>query len=159
MLECVMDQGEQTPERVLGHFVSALRRADLGVSPAETLDAVAALDIVGYDDPRLFRDTLSLVLAKTVEEKAAFDICFDRFFSARQFRGNSLTTLRESLSDMTMQGEGQGAPADGDAPVMNARSIISAPHNECPLSVSELIRRIDSHIGSSSSCCAVVGAN
>ena len=116
-----MDQGEQTPERVLGHFVSALRRADLGVSPAETLDAVAALDIVGYDDPRLFRDTLSLVLAKTVEEKAAFDICFDRFFSARQFRGNSLTTLRESLSDMMMQGEGQGAPADGDAPAGKRR--------------------------------------
>ncbi len=109
-----MDEREPTPERVLGNFVSALRRADLGVSPAETLDAAAALDIIGYDNPRLFRDTLSLVLAKTPEEKAAFDICFDRFFSARQFRTGSLAAFREALRDVEQAGQGLGSPADGE---------------------------------------------
>lgn len=72
-------------DKTLGAFVSALRKADLEVSPAETLDAMAALDIIGLEDKRLLHDSLSIVLAKTPEEKETFDICFDRFFSFRQF--------------------------------------------------------------------------
>ncbi len=76
-------------EKTLGAFVSALRKADLEVSPAETLDAMAALDIVGLENKRLLRDSLSIILAKTPEEKETFDICFDRFFSFRQFKASS----------------------------------------------------------------------
>lgn len=65
--------------------MGALRKADLAVSPAETLDAMNALEIVGLEDRRLLRDTLSIILAKTPEEKALFEVCFERFFSFRQF--------------------------------------------------------------------------
>ncbi len=72
-------------EKTLGDFVRSLRKADLEVSPAETLVAMQALDIIGLRDRRLIQDTLSIILAKTPEEKATFQICFDRFFSFRQF--------------------------------------------------------------------------
>ena len=52
-------------EKTIGNFVVALRRADVAVSPAETLDAMAAIEIVGVDDKKLFQNTLSIILAKT----------------------------------------------------------------------------------------------
>lgn len=72
-------------DKTIGNFIGALRKADIPVSPAETLDAMAALEIVGLDDRRLFQDTLSIILAKSPEEKEVFSLCFRRFFSFQQF--------------------------------------------------------------------------
>lgn len=68
-------------ERTLGNFVKALRMADVRVSPAETLEACKALQLVGYRDRLLLKNTLSVVLAKTAQDKQVFDTCFERFFS------------------------------------------------------------------------------
>ncbi len=73
-------------EITLAHFVAALRRAELNVSPAETLDGLAVVNAIGIADPTLLRDALSLTLAKTVEEKNAFGACFQRFFEQLAFR-------------------------------------------------------------------------
>jgi hypothetical protein len=70
----------------LARFVSALRRAELRVSPAETLDALAVVNCVGLADPVLLRDALALTLAKSREEKAHFVECFARFFEQLAFR-------------------------------------------------------------------------
>ncbi|MBM4205879.1 MAG: VWA domain-containing protein [Gammaproteobacteria bacterium] len=67
-------------ELTLGRFVHALRAADVEVSPAETLDAFAVAEHVGLRDRSLLQNALRLTLAKTAEEKAAFDLCFPRFF-------------------------------------------------------------------------------
>ena len=67
--------------RPLVEFIQALRTAEVEVSPAETLDAMATLDLVGYNNRQLLKDSLSLALSKTPEEKAAFDSCFDLFFT------------------------------------------------------------------------------
>jgi len=91
---------------VLTRFVAALRHADVRVSAAETLDACAVLERVGIEDVRLLRDALALTLAKTREDKARFDQCFDRFFRdlpfatpAKQsfFRGIDRAQLIERL--------------------------------------------------------------
>jgi uncharacterized protein len=66
-------------------FVRAARSAGLRVSPAESIDAARAVEVVGLADRERLRDTLSLVLAKTADEKARFDTCFDRFFSREGF--------------------------------------------------------------------------
>ena len=50
-------------EQTLARFVHALRSADIAVSPAETLDALAVARTVGLDDPRRLHDALSLALA------------------------------------------------------------------------------------------------
>jgi uncharacterized protein with von Willebrand factor type A (vWA) domain len=70
----------------LARFVAALRHAELEVSPAETLDALAVVRQVGVADPQLLQDALALTLAKTREEKARFGACFQRFFEQLAFR-------------------------------------------------------------------------
>ncbi len=77
----------------LARFVAALRRAELRVSPAETLDALAVVNCIGLADPTLLRDALELTLAKTREEKARFAECFARFFEQLAFR----TPAKESF--------------------------------------------------------------
>ena len=66
-------------------LVRAARSAGLRVSPAETIDAARAVEAVGIADRERLRDTLSLVLAKTADEKERFGACFDRFFSREGF--------------------------------------------------------------------------
>jgi len=58
-------------DRTLGEFIKVLRGADVRASVAETLDAVHAVDLVGYADRALLRDALSLVLAKTEHDSGA----------------------------------------------------------------------------------------
>jgi uncharacterized protein len=88
---------------LLTNFIHALRNADVRISTAETLDALRAAELVGYADRRLLKDALALALPKTLEEKAAFDTCFDRFFAFRS---------REALSPA----EGSAPDADGARP-------------------------------------------
>ena len=66
-------------------FVKVLRTADIKVSPAETLDAMEAMDLVGLTDRRFLKNTLSVVLSKNPEEKEAFENCFEKFFTADKF--------------------------------------------------------------------------
>jgi uncharacterized protein with von Willebrand factor type A (vWA) domain len=67
----------------LTSFIRALRNADVRISTAETLDAFNAVELVGYHDRAQLKHSLALVLSKTQDEKAAFDTCFDQFFSSR----------------------------------------------------------------------------
>jgi uncharacterized protein with von Willebrand factor type A (vWA) domain len=76
-------------DKTLVDFVKALRTADLKVSPAETLEAMHCMDLVGVRDRRFLKDSLSMVLAKTTDEKDAFDECFNRFFTVDKFRSSS----------------------------------------------------------------------
>ena len=73
-------------DSTLVDFVKALRTAEIKVSPAETLDAMECMDLVGITDRNFLKDSLALVLSKTPEEKEAFDACFDRFFAFESFR-------------------------------------------------------------------------
>ena len=66
-------------ERALTDFVKTLRNVNVRVSPAETLDATEVIERVGYDDRELLKNTLSLALSKTPEEKEKFDACFEDF--------------------------------------------------------------------------------
>lgn len=76
-------------------FVKVLRNADIKVSPAETLDAMECMNVVGVRDREFLRNSLSLVLAKNPEEKEAFHDCFERFFTIDKFSASN----DEDLSD------------------------------------------------------------
>ncbi len=67
-------------------FVSALRNADIRVSPAETLAAFDVVSHVGIADKMLLKDALALTLAKSRAEKDRFDDTFERFFFGLAFR-------------------------------------------------------------------------
>lgn len=66
---------------VLLRLLRAARGAGVRISVAEAIDGFNVADAVGFADRTLLRDSLSLTLAKTVEEKQLFERTFDRYFS------------------------------------------------------------------------------
>ena len=69
----------------LRQFLQAARGAGMRVSAAEGIDAARAVQVVGFADRTVLKDTLSLVLAKTPDEKNLFDECFDLYFNRDGF--------------------------------------------------------------------------
>ena len=90
-------------EQTLSRFVKALRQAEVRVSTAETLDALAALRLVGYSDRHLLKNTLATVLAKSETEKYAFDECFERFFSFQHWQSQETENAAEDTFDHTYE--------------------------------------------------------
>lgn len=64
----------------LRRFLQVARGAGLRVSSAEGIDAARAVDLVGFSDRALLKDTLGLILAKTADEKILYDETFDLYF-------------------------------------------------------------------------------
>src|ERR1700748_3277495 len=65
----------------LHRFFRAARGAGVHVSPAESIDAMRAVEKVGFAERTILRDTLLLTLAKSEDEKKSLGACFDLFFS------------------------------------------------------------------------------
>lgn len=96
----------QTP---LLDFFRAARSAGLRISPAESIDAVQAVQFVGFADRARLRDTLGLVLAKTQEEKRAFAECFDLFFTREGFRDEAPPPAPDAVQgEVQSSGDGEG---------------------------------------------------
>ena len=117
-------------DQTFTYFVRALRNAEIDVSPAETLDAFAILDRIGVRDPTLLKESLSLVLAKTRQEKEKFEETFYRFFSQFAFQDplkKSMYRVVEQDSIMT--------PFVGKIPPRLFNALEAAVHGErTPLS-------------------------
>src|SRR5258708_2926519 len=66
---------------ILHRFLGAAGGAGVGLSPAESIDAMRAVSKIGFSNRDILRDTFLLTLAKTQDEKRALGDCFDLFFS------------------------------------------------------------------------------
>ncbi len=99
-------------DRTLTSFIAALRNADVRVSTAETLDALSAVELVGYGDRELLKNTLSLMLPKTADEKDAFEVTFDRFFAFEDV--DSSTDAGDAVTGGDGQGDGDGGAEGGE---------------------------------------------
>lgn len=89
-------------------LLRAARGAGVRISPAETLDALAAAEAVGFADRALLRDALSLSLAKSVAEKQAFEAVFDRYFersNAAAAPGEATPTDLPDLARALLEGD------------------------------------------------------
>lgn len=103
-------------DHVLEDFIRVLRGRGIGISIAESIDAAHALEFVGCGDRDLLRDALSVVLAKSLEEKEIFSECFDKYFSFDRFAGGMHASdgtdadLRElsPLGQMILSGDSAG---------------------------------------------------
>ncbi len=108
-------------ERTLANFIQVLRNAEVRVSPAETLDAMTALELVGYADRTFLKNSLALVLPKTVDEKVAYDAAFDQFFRFEEVNNKALQNDPNRSGDESdqegdeQQGEGNGEGGGGSA--------------------------------------------
>jgi uncharacterized protein with von Willebrand factor type A (vWA) domain len=79
------DSAPGSASEPLRRFLQVARGAGLRVSAAEGIDAARAVDLVGFSDRAVLKDTLSLVMAKTPDEKSLFDECFDLYFRRDEF--------------------------------------------------------------------------
>jgi len=101
-------------DKLLANFVRALRNAEVRISTAETLDAMRTIELVGYRDRALLKNSLGLVLPKTQEEKITFDVCFDRFFTLGNAKNIGVDHAIPS-EDADAAVSNQAANAQGDA--------------------------------------------
>jgi len=142
-------------DRLLANFVRALRNAEVRVSTAETLDAMRALELVGYRNRTLLKHSLGLVLPKTRDEKAAFEVCFDKFFAVgdgnvgvdRAIPGESpaesaTSNDRGAQNDVSQEegsaGESGGGGGASGEPTTEAASAETAVAHDLPEPESQL---------------------
>ena len=112
-------------ERVLTDFVRVLRNAGVRVSPAETLDAVHALALCGYEDRALLEQALAATLAKTIDDKQLFEECFARFFAGVD-RAAVATQAAPSDAARALPITGSAGAAGGAADLMQLQLAIDA---------------------------------
>lgn len=113
----------------LVNFIRVLRGHDVRISPAETLDAMAVADTLGYRNRRALRDGLGMALAKTPEEEATFQACFDQFF-AHNLADVSGEAETESAEESQEYSEAQAAPQDGEVAAGSALDIAAQDNAE-----------------------------
>ena len=102
--------GAPSPSEPLRRFFQVARGAGLRVSAAEGIDAARAVDLVGFDDRTVLKDTLALILAKTPEEKDLYDEAFELYFKRDAFAGKDQT---DDADETTRDGGDAAArPAD-----------------------------------------------
>lgn len=75
-------------------FANVLRRNGVRVSLSENVDAFRAIDLLGLEDPALFRSALRSTLVKRTVDLKPFDELFDFFFLGI---GNALSQADERL--------------------------------------------------------------
>ncbi len=78
-------QSGPTFSEPLRRFLTAARSAGVRISSAESIDAMRAVEVVGFSDRTLLRDSLALLVAKSVEEKQIFEDCFELYFQRNDF--------------------------------------------------------------------------
>ncbi len=73
-------QAPRSLDFAMGRFCRALRARGFSLTPAETLDALRALEVVDLADRAEVRAALRTVLTSRPEEVPVFDACFDAFW-------------------------------------------------------------------------------
>jgi len=101
--------------QALSNFIKALRAADVRVSTAESIDAAAALDSVGFNERALLKIALGQVLAKNIDDKARFDSCFDRYFDVPDQNVVTVPAPGDDAADLPTDDSHapDGAPGNG----------------------------------------------
>ncbi|MBS1880683.1 MAG: VWA domain-containing protein [Actinobacteria bacterium] len=100
--------------KLLG-FCEELRREGVAVGTSEILDAFAALEQVPWTDPDDFREALATTIAKSQDDRRAFELIFDRYF----FRAAEAVAVQRGVSEedegaAVAAGEGEGGRIDLD---------------------------------------------
>src|SRR6476646_8230015 len=105
--------GAPSPSEPLRRFFQVARGAGLRVSAAEGIDAARAVDLVGFEDRTLLKDTLALILAKTPEEKDLYDEAFELYFKRDEFAGRDAAADEEDHAEGSAPRRGPQLGGDG----------------------------------------------
>ncbi len=120
----------------LRRFLQVARSAGLRVSASEGIDAARAVDLIGFGDRTVLKDTLGLILAKTPDEKVVYDETFDLYFQR-----NELASQEESPQEQPT-----GEPSQTSTPPAGAASPTDFDETDADQgpSLSELLEKNDS---------------
>ncbi|MSP30292.1 MAG: VWA domain-containing protein [Acetobacteraceae bacterium] len=97
---------------VILRLLRAARGNGVRISVAEAIDAFHTVSAIGYDDRQALKDSLSLTLAKTIEEKILFDDCFDLYFKREAMAAKAALQLP---MDINLNFDLDGTPAIGQS--------------------------------------------
>src|ERR1700749_3106431 len=114
----------------LHRFFRAARGAGVHVSPAESIDAMRAVEKVGFAERTILRDTLLLTLAKSEDEKKALGACFDLFFSQpepERKQANDNQANADAPASQSQPSGGGGAESQNLGPL--AQMLLSQDRN------------------------------
>ncbi len=129
----MMARRVDVPEAIR-RFVGRLRREVPGISPAEAIDAIRAVDACGLEDREAFRIALRATLVKRHEDLASFDREFARYFTAPTPKRDRKRT-------------GRGAPGPGTGRGTPRPSIPASPEAARAAAraarIADLRRRVD----------------
>ena len=92
-------------------LLRAARGAGVRISVAESIDAFRSAEVVGYTDRQTLKDTLSLTLGKSIEDKKLFEDTFDLYFQREM-----VSSGEAEAPASPRQPSADGAP-DGLAPL------------------------------------------
>jgi uncharacterized protein len=99
----------------LRRFIEVSRGVGLRISAAESIDAMRTAAVVGYADRDVLHDSLSLVMAKSAEEKRLFSDCFALYFRRDDFAADEHPTPDDEGPDAGFGGGlgGEGGQGQG----------------------------------------------
>ena len=118
----------------LRRFLQVARSAGLRVSASEGIDAARAVDLIGFSDRTLLKDTLGLVLAKTPDEKALYDEAFELYFKRNEFSGKNnaaqkappiVRDTRQAMPDQPQEAGAASAPSQSLSDMLTDNDEVS----------------------------------
>ncbi|RLV55596.1 VWA domain-containing protein [Aeromicrobium phragmitis] len=104
----------QVAERLV-EFVDALRLKGINAGPSETIDAAAALEVLGFDDREVLREGLAAALVRRDGQRDVFDMTFDVFFPAGVGTPTAVQDSEDDLDAEQLRALLAMALADDDA--------------------------------------------
>ena len=121
------------PENIL-HFARALRDAGLPVGPGAVLDAVAAIEAIGFGRKQDFRAALHAVFVKKHEHSLIFDSVFDIYWKRKGFLEKLIAMMSpQAKPDAARKKAEAGATRVADALFKNAPRQDNPPKPELDL--------------------------
>ena len=122
--------------RFVANFIVALREAGLPVSPAESLDALKAIKLLGLDDRQTCKSVLALTLVKRQIDQAMYEELFDLYFASADKAKETENKIKEQgANDETSESSLEVQSTVGD----NKNSIQSSYSSEADKSDAEQV--------------------
>ena len=107
------------------HFARALRDTGIPVGPGAVLDAVAAVEAVGFSDKTDFREVLHAVFVKKHEHTLLFDQVFDVFWKRKGL-------LEKLIAMLSPQAPADKKPAKAEAGASRVADAMFKSNKEAP---------------------------
>ena len=107
--------------RFVADFIGALREAGLNVSPAESLDALKAIKLLGLESRESSKTVLALTLVKRQADQVIYEELFDLYFAGV---GKAKTSIKASNKESSKETDKSEIEASE-----NAQEAKSNPHS------------------------------